>query len=63
MSDNVIPFRSKPIDPRIKRRDALSKIIQWSSDMLKAGHMPQDVRTAFATFFGKDGSASPPPSG
>jgi hypothetical protein len=31
--------------------------------MLKAGHMPQDVRTAFATFFGKDGSVSPPPSG
>ena len=65
MSDNVIPFRPKPADPRVQRRDALSKIIQWSGEMLKAGHMPHEVRTAFATFFGKDesGPAPRPPCG
>jgi hypothetical protein len=33
--------------------------------MLKAGHMPHEVRTAFATFFGKDesGPAPRPPCG
>lgn len=64
MSDNVLLFRRKPTDPRITQMKALRKITEWSGDMLKAGHMPQDVQIAFATFFGKDEptSAPPPPS-
>jgi hypothetical protein len=51
---NVIPFRRNANDPLITRLEAKLKILTWSSEMLKAGLMPDDVSSAFATYFGDE---------
>jgi hypothetical protein len=55
---NVIPFRQNPNDPLINRLDAKLKIMTWASEMHKSGLMPDDIRLAFATYFGAEAPKS-----
>jgi hypothetical protein len=55
---NIIPFRRNASDSQIRRLEAKLKIMTWASEMHKARRMPDDVRLAFATFFGDEMLAS-----
>ena len=45
--ENVIPFRRRPTDPLIARRDAFNLILKWSSKMDIVRHVPFSEATFF----------------
>ena len=46
-SDKVIPFAVKPPKDEAARRDQFDLELQWLRQMVRDGHMPNDVKAVF----------------